>query len=365
MELVELSLSMLYRESFFVTGFPGFIGGRLVERLAKPEVQFFLLVHPPLVEQAMTEVEHIAEATGAPLESFVIVEGDVTLPNLGIPDGDLETIRFETTDVFHLAAAYDLAVARDTAFNVNLHGTKNMNDLAISIKELRRYNYVSTCYVAGKRTGKILETELEHKAGFRNFYEETKYLAETEVERLKSRLPVTIYRPSVVVGDSQTGETTKYDGIYYLIHYLRKAPTLLRVFNVGNDDVRLNLVPIDFVADGIATLALDERAVGKTVALADASPLTTAELFDVLAKEMTDRKSEFTPPPKLVEWFLSLPVSPPITGLPNYAVPYFFIAQLYDTAVADTLLARHRIVSPRFESYVSNLLDFVEEFPSL
>lgn len=356
---------MLYRESFFITGFPGFIAGRLVERLIKPEAQFFLLVQPSFVEQAMAEVEHIVEATGAPLESFVIVEGDVTLPNFGIPAADLETIRFETTDVFHLAAAYDLAVERDAAFNVNLHGTKSVNDLVAKMPELRRYNYVSTCYVAGKRTGTILETELEHKAGFRNFYEETKYLAETEVEKLKSDLPVTIYRPSVVVGDSHTGETTKYDGIYYLIHYLRKAPTLLRVFNVGNNNVRLNLVPVDFVVDGIAALARDEAAVGQTIALADPAPLTTAELFDVLAREMTDRKSEFTPPPKLVEWFLSLSISPPITGLPHHAVPYFFIAQTYDTTVARRLLAPHGVTCPPFTAYVSNLLDFVEEFPTL
>src|SRR6185503_1551609 len=106
---------------------------------------------------------------------------------------------------------------------------------------------VSTCYVAGRRTGEILETELEHRAGFRNFYEETKYLAEAEVEKLKNDLPVTIFRPSVVVGDSRTGETAKYDGIYYLILYLRKSPALLRFVNVGNDAVKLNLVPVDFV----------------------------------------------------------------------------------------------------------------------
>lgn len=356
---------MLYRESFFITGFPGFIAGRLVERLVKPQTQFFLLVQPHLIEQAMAEVELIAESTGAALESFVIVQGDVTLPGLGIPYRDLETIQFETTAVFHLAAAYDLAVAKDTAFRVNLQGTKNVNDLACSVKNLRRYNYVSTCYVAGRREGRIRETDLEHTSGFRNYYEETKYLAEIEVELLKSHLPVTIYRPSVVVGDSQTGETAKYDGIYYLIQYLRKAPTLLRVFNVGNDKVRLNLVPVDFVVDSIAALAHDPLARGKTVALADASPLTTAGLFNVLVKEMTGRKSEFTPPARLVEWFLSLKISPGITGLPHHAVPYFFISQVYDTKVADDLLGAHGVECPRFDGYAGHLLDFVEEYPTL
>jgi nucleoside-diphosphate-sugar epimerase len=256
-------------------------------------------------------------------------------------------------------------VAKDIAFAVNLQGTRNVNDLVCSLKNLKRYNYVSTCYVAGRREGKILETELEHKAGFRNFYEETKYLAEIEVEQLKSHLPVTIFRPSVVVGDSNTGETAKYDGIYYLINYLRKAPGLLRVLNVGNKDVKLNLVPVDFVVAAIAALSRDKNAVGKTIALADPAPLTTAELFDVLARDLTGRKSEFSPPVRLAEWFLNTRISPAITGLPHHGVPYFFLSQAYDTTVAKHLLRPHGIACPRFEAYAGNLLDFVEEFPVL
>ena len=155
---------MLYRESIFITVFPGFIAGRLVARLARSETQFYLLVQPQFVEQAMQDIEDIAEETGVALESFVIVEGDICQPDLGIDAADLETIRFETTDIYHLAAIYDLAVAHDPAFAVNLEGTRNVNAFARSVKELRRYNYISTCYVAGKRVGQILETELEHDA---------------------------------------------------------------------------------------------------------------------------------------------------------------------------------------------------------
>ena len=356
---------MLYRESIFLTGFPGFIAERLVEKLAKSETQFFLLVQPQFVEKAMAAVEEIAEATETPLESFSLLDGDITQPGLGISDADLETIQFETTDVYHLAAAYDLAVAKDIAYRVNLDGTKNVNDFVCSVKNLRRYNYVSTCYISGKRTGDILETDLEHNAGFRNNYEETKYLAEIEVERLKATLPVTIYRPSVVVGDSRTGETTKYDGIYYLIHYLRKAPILLRIMNVGNNNVRLNLVPVDFVVDAIAALAHDRDAVGKSIALADPDPLTTAALFDAIAKDLSGRKSEFVLPPRFAEWFLNTRISPVITGLPHSGVPYFFVSQNYDTRVADQLLDGHDIKCPRFGDYVGNLLDFIDEFPTL
>lgn len=349
----------------FLTGFPGFIAGRLVERLAGPDTNFFLLVQPALLESAKVSIEEIAAKAGAPLENFAIVEGDITKPELGIQADDLKTIREETTDVFHLAAVYDLAVSKEVAFAVNVEGTKNVNEFVRSLPNLRRYNYISTCYVAGKRRGHIIETDLEHDEGFRNYYEETKYLAEMEVENLKAEFPVTIYRPSVVVGDSQTGETAKYDGIYYLIHYLRRAPKLLRLVNVGNRTVRLNLVPVDFVVDGIAALSGDQAAIGKTVALADPAPLATAELFDAIAMELSGKGSVIAPPASLTEWSLMLPTTPSITGLPHAGVPYFFLSQTYDTSVADELLARHGLKCPNFRDYVANLLAFVDKKPEL
>lgn len=356
---------MKFNETIFLTGFPGFIAERLVERLAKPDTQFFLLVQPQFIEKAMRETEEISQKTGAALENFAIIEGDITRENLGISEEDLQVIREETTDVFHLAAAYDLAVKKDLAYRINVEGTKNVNEFVRQLPNLRRYNYISTCYVAGRRKGEILETELEHDAGFRNFYEETKYLAETEVEKLKDELPVTIFRPSVVVGDSETGETSKYDGIYYLIFYLKKAPNLLRFINVGNKNVRLNLVPVDFVVNGIAALAKDEAAVGKTIALADPNPLTTEQIFDAISEAMTGKKSVIKPPPSLIEKSLMLPFSPPLSGLPHSGVPYFFLSQTYDTGISEELLKKHDIVCPNFKTYIANLLRFVEKHPKL
>lgn len=356
---------MNFSETIFLTGFPGFIASRLVKRLAKADTQFFLLVQPDFAERAISEVEKIAAETNVPLENFALVEGDITQENLGISAEDLETIRVETTDVYHLAAIYDLAVARNPAFTVNVEGTKNVNDFVKTLPNLRRYNYISTCYVAGRRGGLILENELEHDAGFRNFYEETKYLAEVEVEKLKGEIPLTIFRPSVVVGDSQTGETAKYDGIYYLIKYLKKMPALLRFVNVGNAKVKLNLVPVDFVVEGIASLAKDEAALGKTIALADPSPLTTAHIFDLIAEILTGKKSVIKPPTALIEKSLMFGISPAITGLPHSGVPYFFLEQTYNTSVSEKLLAAHGIGCPPFSTYVKNLIAFLEKNPNL
>ncbi len=351
------------RETFFITGFPGFIANRLLERLARTECDFILLVQPSLAARAHEEIDRIASLTGRNRADFTIVEGDIAEPKLALTAPDLELVRQQTTHVFHLAAVYDLAVPEDIALRVNVGGTRNVVDLARSLSHLKHFHHVSTCYVAGKREGVILETELRHEAGYRNYYEESKYLAELEVDSAKAELPVTIHRPSVVCGDSRTGETGKYDGVYYLIHYLLRWPSLLSMINIGNHKVSLNLVPVDFVVDAMAALAFDERAIGKTLQLSDPAPLTTNQLFNTIANSIDGHKSKITAPTRWVRFFLMLPPSPKITGLPHHAVPYFFVRQLYDSSQAQELLAAHGIRCPSFDSYVDRIVAFASQHP--
>jgi thioester reductase-like protein len=356
-------------ETLFITGFPGFIANRLLERLlrneARNDCRFILLIQPALTARAKDEIARLAQVSGKPVGNFQLVEGDISEPGLGLTAENAALAREQTTRAFHLAAVYDLAVERELALRVNVGGTRNVLEFVRSMPHLRHFHHVSTCYVAGKREGVILETELQHDAGYRNFYEESKYLSEMEVERLKHELPITIHRPAVVCGDSRTGETAKYDGVYYLIHYLLSWPNVLSLINIGNHKVSLNLVPVDFVVDGMAALAFDERAIGKTVQLADPSPLTTNQLFNAIARAINGGHSRITAPAKWVRFFLMLPPSPSITGLPHHAVPYFFVKQLYDSTQAQQLLSPHGIRCPSFESYVDQIVDFARKNPTL
>jgi thioester reductase-like protein len=356
---------MLRDQTIFLTGFPGFIAGRLVERLAREGARFQLLVQPALAARARADLARIVSATGAQPRNFRVMEGDITREGLGLSAEDAEAARAEATVLFHLAAVYDLGVERELALRVNVVGTQNVNRFALSLPSLGRYHYVSTCYVAGRRPGLIRESELRHEAGFRNHYEETKYLAELEVDALKGQLPVTIHRPAVVCGDSRTGETAKYDGVYYLINYLRMWPGPLSLINIGNSEVRLNVVPVDFVVEAMAALASDERAAGATVQLADPAPLTTRELFDTVARHLAGRPSRLALPAPVVQTTLNLPLSEKVSGLPRAGVPYFFLKQTYDTARAGDLLEPHGIRCPRFNDYVPALIEFVERHPKL
>ena len=356
---------MSFDETVFITGFPGFIAGRLVERLAAEGARLLLLIQPALLDRARQDIARIVNERGVSANNFCLLAGDINLENLGMSVRDLEAARHETTAVFHLAALYDLAVSRESGLRINLGGTRHVNTFALGLTHLRRYHYVSTCYVAGRRKGLILESELKHEAGFRNYYEESKHHAELEVDALKAELPVTIHRPAVVCGDSHSGETAKYDGIYYLIHYLLRMPRFVSLLNIGNRKVSLNLVPVDFVIEAMMALARDERSVGKTLQLADPSPLTTHELFNEIAREVNQSGSRITLPAPLVQFSLSLPPSPAITGLPHHAVPYFFLKQTYDTSQSKELLDAHGIHCPPFSSYVRAIVDFAARHPQL
>jgi len=356
---------MLAGETIFLTGFPGFIAGRLLERLAMAGSRFLLLVQPSLLERAKQESSRIARETGRAAADFKLLEGDITQSDLGLGSGNVAIVRAEAGIVFHLAAVYDLGVERALALRVNAEGTAKVNQLVRSIADLRQYHYVSTCYVAGKRQGRILETELQHEAGFRNFYEESKYLAETEVNALKAELPITVHRPAVVCGDSQTGETAKYDGVYYLIQYLLKWPSFLSLFNIGNHEVSLNLVPVDFVVEAMVALAREPQAIGKTVQIADPDPLSTYQLFNTIAHYINGGRSRIRVPTPLVEASLMLPFSPALTGLPHHGVPYFFLNQTYDTTQASQLLKPQQVVCPRFSDYANRIVDFVVRHPLL
>jgi len=135
--------------------------------------------------------------------------------------------------------------------------------------------------------------------------------------------------------------------------------------NIGNPDVRLNIVPVDFVVEAMAALARDERAVGATVQLADPRPLTTGELFELIAHTLAGRGSFIRLPKPLVRASLLFPLSEAVTKLPHVGVPYFFIDQTYDTSRAGELLAPHGIACPPFPGYVNALIKYVARHPEL
>jgi len=344
----------------FLTGFPGFIGSRLADRLLRddPEIRITALVEPKMEDRARKAAGALDGA-----DRVEVLPGDISKRDLGLSRDDFDRLAAETTAVYHLAAIYNLAVPFDLAQSVNVDGTGNVLGLCGRCEKLERLNYVSTAYVAGDRKGHVYEHELNLGQGFKNHYESTKFQAEVWVRELVDKIPTTIYRPAIVVGDSKTGETQKFDGPYYMLRTVSVAVQRhVPIPQFGAAQAPFNVVPVDFVIDALAVADDDPELVGETLHLVDPEPITAGDVFSMLAREYAGKEPRYKLPPRAVQASLhSKVIRKMFSGAPPESIEYLNHSVKFDTRRADELLARHGLRCPRFEEYVGPIVEFFRE----
>jgi len=299
----------------------------------------------------------IAAEVDGPVE---VLAGDISKRHLGLDDATYDRLAAEVTQVFHLAAIYDLAVPIEIAQRVNVDGTGNVLELCLAARGLERLAYVSTAYVAGLRDGVVYEHELVMGQGFKNHYESTKFQAEVWVRELMHRIPTTILRPAIVVGDSETGETEKFDGPYYILRTISRMERLGRpVVQFGASEAFFNVVPVDFVVAAIAKAGIESGTEGETLHLVDPEPLTTRELVTCLSRHYSGREPRGRLSPKLVEQTLRLPaVRQAFGGTPRESIAYLNHRVTFDTRRAVEVLSPHGLRPPRFTDYAKTMVEF-------
>jgi thioester reductase-like protein len=347
------------------TGFPGFLGRRLVRRLhgQHPETSWVFLVQEAMRQRAEEDLAAIADADPAFAGRWRVVVGDITDPRLGLTPALYDELAAAVDSVWHLAAVYDLAVPEEVARRVNVDGTRHVLDFCAACSGFRRLIYVSTCYVSGERTGRVLEGELDCGQGFKNHYESTKFAAEVEVQRRWKRLPAVIFRPAVVVGDSRTGETDKYDGPYYFIRLMMKMPRALPMLGFGPGRARLNVVPVDFVVDAMAEIAGRPDSAGRVYQLADPAALTSSELLDRISVELGKPKPPFHLPAALFSVGLSVPALRRAIEVPRETIDYANHDVRYDVLNTLDALEGTGIECPPIADYLPVLIDHVRRHP--
>ena len=344
-----------------LTGFPGFIGRRLVRKLLADDTGLRIAA---LVEERMLDT---ARETAEGIEGgdrIDVLTADIGEVGLGLADTHPERLTAEADTVFHLAAIYSLDVPLEIAQRVNVDGTGNVIDFCLDADKLRRFVYISTAFVAGKRRGTIYEHELVMGQDFKNHYESTKFQAEAWVaEKAVPRLPTTILRPAIVVGDSKTGETQKFDGPYFILRTIAEAERNGRpVPQFGRAEAPFNVVPVDYVVDAIAAASTDEAMEGETLHLVDTEPLNACELVKVLSQEYAGREPKGRIPPGLVEASLRIgAVRDRFGGAPRESIAYLNHPVSFDTRRATALLGPHGLKPPHFGDYVSAMTRFFKE----
>lgn len=346
-------------KKLFVTGFPGFIGTRLLRALFRNDdsLQVVALVQQKFLHAAETARGKLYDEIPSVASRFRFVFGDITSDDLGIENEEPDPS--EITGILHLAAAYDLAVPRDKGMTINVEGTQHVVDFALKCKNLKRFDYVSTAYVSGDFKGTFGETDFDRGQGFKNYYEETKYLAEKVVREAK-KIPSVIYRPAIVVGDSRTGETAKYDGPYYALRAMDALPALFPFPNIGRGNVEVNLVPIDFVVSAMTALMSDDGSVGNTYHLTDPAPLKVAELQRLFMSSLGKRFIGYPLPPGLARTMMKLGPVRRIYNMPQQLIEYFVHDIRFESKFTTDSLLKFKITCPKFTEYWPSLLNFYE-----
>ncbi len=339
---------------FLVTGFPNLLCRELIERIARsrPDDALFILAQTKFAKDAGRFLARLKHRRAE------VVIGDVADMHLGLAGEEYERLGAQVTQVFHLAAISYLGLPKETAWRVNVEGTHNVVDFARECLHLERLEHLSSCYVSGDRVGVIEEDELDCGQRFHSAFEETKFLAEKWVARSAEHLPVAIYRPSSMVGNSRTGEIDRFDGPLYLaLHWITSTLTGSLPLP-GNGSTPMNVVPIDFVADAIWTLSQNPRAVGRVFHLVDPHPASTRRICDRIARRANKQLPKFNFSAKAADVLLRLPGLEKLTRPERAGIHYINQMALYNGRATRELLEGSGIRCPSLPQY----LDLVSEY---
>ncbi|HEX5902573.1 MAG TPA: AMP-binding protein [Actinomycetota bacterium] len=336
-----------------LTGGTGFLGTEVAARLlrrADLEIVALVLassdddaVH--LSRRAWWHRPELREALGTRIHA---VAGDVAEPHLGLDPARHGDLLDRVTQIVHTAADLRADASVQELRATNVDGVANVLEFARSAEGIERVVHVSTAYVAGRRRGSVSEDDLTGEFGFATAYEQTKYEAERLVREAASQLPISIVRPSMIVGDSRTGVIKTFNTFYvplrlFLSGRLRIVP--------ARRSLRVNIVPVDYVADAIVRLMFDPAGAGLTFHLTtptDELP-TAGEVIAFARRWARDRLDVRLPSP------LFLPVGSRAWGrIGRVLAPYFRERRRFRRDHTDEVLGP---TVPDWHDYLPILLD--------
>jgi thioester reductase-like protein len=347
------------RDEVLVTGYPSFLARRVTEHLlaVEPRTIVHAVVRPRAAEEAKFALAALDPQQRARVE---VHEGDAAAMDMRLAGTEYLALAKKLRRIYHCAHVGHFGAERSAAEHANIEGTREALQLARACASLECLVHYSTTAVAGDRTGLIREEELERGQRFRDVVQETRARAEKLVRAAQGELPAVVVRPSILVGDSRTGEVDKLDGPYLLFAILLTSPPDLALPLPGDCEQPLHLVPVDHVARASHQLSRDPRALGRTFHIVDPHPLTARRVFEAVARAAGRRSPKGSIPANLAKALLRTP------GLDRFArSPRAFLDTLvtevtYDAAGADALLAEASIVCPPFDSYVERLVEHVQ-----
>jgi dephospho-CoA kinase len=344
------------RPTALLTGFPAFTARRMIQHIlaTEPETKLYVLSPAALAGDA----ERFLAGLPARGQAEVLAGGLGDM-DLGLSSAEYRALSRELTWIHHLAGSDFLGVDDRTAHHANVTATRAVLELAREVSRLERIVHWSTAMVSGDRTGTVYEHELELGQRFGNAHVRSKYEAEQLVRQAMRQLPITVVRPSIIVGDSRTGEIEKLDGPYYLLGLIATNASGVRLPLLGKSDAPLHLVPIDYVVQAAWQVARGETAAGKTFHLVDPAPMSARAVFEAVAEHANTEKPRGHIPRPLARAVLRTPGLAKLGRGPLAFVDMIDHAVHYDQTNTTQALARTQLRCPPLADYLPVLVRYV------
>ena len=358
--------------SYFVTGGTGFIGRRLVARLASRGETVYLLVRAG----SRDRLERVRADCGAAAERLIAIEGDLESDGLGVPQAQRLALKGNIRHFLHLAALYDLDAPAERLEQANVLGTRHALHLAHEL-EAGCFHLVSSIAAAGRYRGIFTESMFDEAEDLTHPYLRTKHESEALV-RSTCRIPWRIYRPGMVVGDSRSGEMDKVDGPYYFFRLIQLVRDVLPRWMplIGLEGGHINLVPVDFVVAALDHLAHLPGEDGACFHLVDRRNLRIGEVLNLFAEAAHAPTMSLRLEPAVLQGLASLMAAGGTALLPaalrilrqameDLHIPPSVVdlidhPTVFDPGRAGVLLERAGIRVPPLEDYAWRLWDYWE-----
>ncbi len=354
--------------TYLVTGGTGFIGRFLIERLAQREGTIHALVR----EGSVGKLDALREKLGLAEDKLVAVIGDLSRENLGVDADTIAALKGNVDHLFHLAAIYDLSADAERQRIANVDGTANMIALAHAV-EAGTVHHVSSIAAAGDFRGWFTEDMLDEATGLKDAYYRTKHESEKLVHTDCQR-PWRVYRPGIVLGHSVTGEMDKVDGPYYVFPLLKRLRHALPGWFplIGLEGRRMNMVPVDFVADAMDHIAHLDGWDNKVFHLTDPKPQTAGDIINTFARVSGAPEFTMRIDPAVFDMIPAaakngLAALPPVKrisntvseslGIPKQLFGYMANPTKFDSSNTQAALEGTGITVPPLQDYAARLWD--------
>ena len=357
--------------AYFVTGATGFIGQFLMRKLLARGQPIYVLVR----KGSLKKLDALREQWGATDKEVIAVVGDLAAANLGVSAADVKKLKGKVDHLFHLAAVYDLKASAESQQAANVDGTRHVVQFAQAVAA-GCLHHVSSIAAAGLYDGVFREDMFDEAEDLDHPYFKTKHDSEGVVRR-ECKRPYRIYRPGFVVGDSKTGYIDKIDGPYYFFKALQKMRSLLPPWMpmLGIEGGRINIVPVDYVADALDHIAHKKGLDGGCFHLTDAHPRRIGEVLNIFANaghapQMTMRLNArmfgFIPAPILYGLGSLAPIKRMVRavltdlGIPKDVFQFINWPTRYDNRETVKALKGSGIAVPDLASYAPVIWDYWE-----